>query len=63
MNPCQHPPYDSGQPTYELGLDEPGHDEPRRYYEFDLDLQHYPMFLEGLYVRMYGPTSLNTQEN
>jgi hypothetical protein len=62
-HPCQHPPYAWNKPTYELGLTEPGHDEPRKSYVFDLELQHYPMFLEGLWSRMYGQTSLYAREN
>jgi hypothetical protein len=60
-HPCTHPPYAWGQPTTDLGLDEPGHYEPRHVYEFDLQIQHYPIFLEGLEGRMYP--SNTAQEN
>jgi hypothetical protein len=59
-HPCQHPPYDWGQPTNELGLTEPGHDEPRTTYQFDL-LNDMPLALEGIWHRLYPSTRAQEQ--
>lgn len=57
-------PYHWARHATRIGYDEPGCYYPRAVYDFDVESQHHPLFLEGFWARLYGPDpNLKAQEN